>query len=308
MIRNGDSNKKVLCLDIGGNSSPMELQCQLQSELRLSSYYGKNWDSFWDCLTDGSVFNGRNLLNLKLVGIGQYEKKQPRDAGILRKIVDEYNSSKYSGIAGDGRDNVVNINTSVNVASGTRKIILYEKRPCVYFTRHGQTIWNVENKICGATDIALTKLGEQQAEELGSKLSEDNHGIDEILYSPLVRASETALRISQLSKIPRRCEFRLKEQNFGRFESTPRDGAEFQDAKRHFIDSYDGGETMLSLAQRIYNLLDDIKRESSDKTYLLVAHNGIARVVRSYFHDMSNEEFASYGMKNCELVRYDFDI
>ena len=26
----------------------------------------------------------------------------------------------------------------------------------VYFVRHGQTIWNVENKICGATDIALT--------------------------------------------------------------------------------------------------------------------------------------------------------
>ena len=32
-----------------------------------------------------------------------------------------------------------------------------------YFTRHGQTIWNVENKICGATDIALTDLGHQQA-------------------------------------------------------------------------------------------------------------------------------------------------
>ena len=27
-----------------------------------------------------------------------------------------------------------------------------------YFTRHGQTIWNVENKICGATDIALTDI------------------------------------------------------------------------------------------------------------------------------------------------------
>ena len=23
----------------------------------------------------------------------------------------------------------------------------------VYFVRHGQTVWNVENKICGATDI-----------------------------------------------------------------------------------------------------------------------------------------------------------
>ena len=31
-----------------------------------------------------------------------------------------------------------------------------------YFTRHGQTIWNVENKICGATDIALTELGSWQ--------------------------------------------------------------------------------------------------------------------------------------------------
>ena len=26
-----------------------------------------------------------------------------------------------------------------------------------YFVRHGQTIWNVENKICGATDIALDR-------------------------------------------------------------------------------------------------------------------------------------------------------
>ena len=31
-----------------------------------------------------------------------------------------------------------------------------------YFTRHGQTIWNVENKICGATDIALTELGHKR--------------------------------------------------------------------------------------------------------------------------------------------------
>lgn len=40
---------------------------------------------------------------------------------------------------------------------------------CVYFVRHGQTIWNVENKICGATDIALTELGHKQAIETGKK-------------------------------------------------------------------------------------------------------------------------------------------
>ena len=44
----------------------------------------------------------------------------------------------------------------------------------IYFTRHGQTIWNVENKICGATDIALTELGHEQAMELGRKIREQD--------------------------------------------------------------------------------------------------------------------------------------
>ena len=63
---------------------------------------------------------------------------------------------------------------------------------------------------------------------------------------------------------------------------------------------------MLQLAQRIYNLLDEIREESERKTYILVAHNGIARMVQSYFQDMTNEEFAAYGVKNCQVVRYDF--
>lgn len=176
----------------------------------------------------------------------------------------------------------------------------------IYFTRHGQTIWNVENKICGATDIALTELGHQQAIELGKKLVTDNIHIDEILYSPLVRASETARHISEITGVPMRMEPRLKEQNFGRYESTPRDGEEFQEMKTHFIDHFGSGETMLHLAQRIYNLLDDIKAEADNKTYLLVAHNGIARVIHSYFHDMGNEEYAKFGIKNCEIREYHF--
>ena len=53
---------------------------------------------------------------------------------------------------------------------------------------------------------------------------------------------------------------------------------------------------MMQLAQRIYNLLDEL-RADTDKTYLLVAHNGIARVVQSYFYDMTNEEYAAAGIK-----------
>ena len=157
----------------------------------------------------------------------------------------------------------------------------------VYFTRHGQTVWNVENKICGATDIELTELGHQQAVALGNRIQEEGLIIDEV------------------TKIPMRMEPRLKEQNFGRYESTPRNGAEFAEMKTHFIDHFGGGETMLHLAQRIYNLLDDIKAD--DKTCLLVAHNGIARIIHSYFYDMGNEEFAKFGIKNCEIRKYTYE-
>ena len=160
---------------------------------------------------------------------------------------------------------------------------------CVYFVRHGQTVWNVENKICGATDIALTELGHQQAIETGKMLKKQGIQADEILYSPLIRAAETARHISEITGIPGRMEPRLKEQNYGKWESTARDGLAFKKAKEDFCCRYEGGESMLQLAQRIYNLLDEIQKEADRKTYILVAHNGIARVVNSYFYEMSNQ-------------------
>ncbi len=178
----------------------------------------------------------------------------------------------------------------------------------LYFTRHGQTVWNVENKICGATDIELTELGHRQAEELGEIIKNGSYHIDEILYSPLVRASETARHISEITGIPMRAEERLREQCFGKFEGTARNGAIFAEAKTHFLDHYDGGETMVHLCQRVYNLLDELRDESltNGKTYLLVAHNGISRIVQSYFNDMTNAEFAAFGIKNCEVREYRF--
>ncbi len=175
----------------------------------------------------------------------------------------------------------------------------------LYFTRHGQTIWNVENKICGATDVELTQLGHQQAVQLGEHIKEQRLCIDEILYSPLIRAAETAKHISAVTGIPMKEEMRLKEQNFGKYESTPRDGLEFKKAKENFINSFEGGETMMHLAARVYHLLDEI-RLKKDKTYLLVAHNGISRIVESYFRDMTNEEFADFGIKNCEIREYEW--
>ena len=176
----------------------------------------------------------------------------------------------------------------------------------VYFVRHGQTVWNVENKICGMTDSPLTERGRAQARALGQKVKAGGYAIDEILYSPLSRAADTAMAIAEATGLPARCEPRLREQCFGKYEGTPRNGEKFRISKTCFADRYDGGESMMQLAQRIYNLLDELKADTG-KTYLLVAHNGIARVVHSYFYDMTNEEYAAAGIKNCQLVEYTFE-
>ena len=82
----------------------------------------------------------------------------------------------------------------------------------LYFTRHGETVWNVENKICSMTDSPLTERGRAQARALGQKVKAGGYAIDEILYSPLSRAADTAKAIADATGIPARCEPRLREQ------------------------------------------------------------------------------------------------
>lgn len=175
----------------------------------------------------------------------------------------------------------------------------------VYFVRHGQTVWNVENKICGATDSPLTDKGREQAKAIGQEVKNQGIKVDEILYSPLSRARDTAMEIAKAINVPSRMEVRLIEQDFGKWEGTARNGVDFLAAKREFVTDNEGGESMLRLCQRIYNLLDEL-RAQPDKVYLLVAHNGIARAVNSYFNNMSNEEYASFGIGNCEIRKFDF--
>ena len=76
----------------------------------------------------------------------------------------------------------------------------------IYFTRHGETVWNVENKICGMTDSPLTAHGQEQARQLGALVRDSGLHIDEILYSPLSRAADTAKAIAAATGLPARCE------------------------------------------------------------------------------------------------------
>ena len=185
----------------------------------------------------------------------------------------------------------------------------------IYFTRHGETFTNTKKLVCGAREIELTENGHNQAIELGkeikSKIEKGELKIDKIFYSPLSRAKLTALHISEITGIPAKEEPLLIERNFGNFEDKSRESPEFKAALRTFPMSYgreSGGESNMRCAQRIYNLLDTLTEQSkrTGETYLLVAHNGLARVVNSYFCDMTNEEFGAFGITNCQLLEYKF--
>ena len=65
----------------------------------------------------------------------------------------------------------------------------------LYIVRHGQTGYNIDNKVCGISDVELTSLGKQQAKMASEQLKDIS--LDMIFASPLQRAHETAKIINE---------------------------------------------------------------------------------------------------------------
>ncbi len=84
----------------------------------------------------------------------------------------------------------------------------------LYLCRHGDTAWSAERRLAGRTDIPLIERGEQNARQLGQRLS--SVSFDRVLVSPLVRARRTAelAGFSAAAEV----DIRLLELDFGRYE------------------------------------------------------------------------------------------
>ena len=173
----------------------------------------------------------------------------------------------------------------------------------LYIARHGETAWNTENRVSGRTDIPLTETGLQQAKLLAEAAK--GRGIWVILTSPLLRARQTAQAVSDAIGVPIQIDERLIELDFGIFEGGPRTAPDFQYTRAQFPTRYPGGESVFQLAHRVYSCLEDVKRKYAGKTVLLVCHGGVCRMVRSYFMDLSNDEYSHYYAPNAELVEYE---
>lgn len=173
----------------------------------------------------------------------------------------------------------------------------------LFITRHGETTMNVNNLISGRTDVELTEKGIQQAIETGKNLQ--NRSICRIIASPMARAQHTAKIIAeQIGFDPDWIETddRLIEQDYGIFEGQVWN-LDFQANKGQFAKCYPGGESQMKVAGRIYPLLDELKAQGGAPT-LLVCHGGVIRVLRTYFEDMTNEEFTAFAMQNCAVLEY----
>ena len=173
----------------------------------------------------------------------------------------------------------------------------------LYVARHGQTDWNVENKVCGSTNRPLTEQGKEQAKALAEKLKDKD--IDVIIASPMLRAMQTAGAVSIATGIPVIMDERLREHDYGDFEGFDRSKDEYWQQKYLFATKFPKGESLFDLAQRVYNLLDDVKKAYPDKTVLLVCHGGVSRMIKTYFDDMTNDEFFSYSLGNAFVAEYE---
>ena len=83
--------------------------------------------------------------------------------------------------------------------------------------RHGQSVWNLENKFTGWTDVDLSENGINEAKNAGKLLKENGYTFDVAYTSVLKRANHTLnLILEELGiNIPINYSWRLNERHYG---------------------------------------------------------------------------------------------
>ncbi|WP_340006422.1 histidine phosphatase family protein [Paenibacillus sp. FSL K6-0276] len=158
----------------------------------------------------------------------------------------------------------------------------------IYLTRHGQTEWNVQNRMQGHMDSALTTLGVQQAEWLSRGMKAIN--LDVIYTSSSPRALRTAEIIRGERDVPLKISDTFKEIGMGVWEG--RDSAElearYSDQHRYFWGDpgqfkVEGSETFEEVQTRALEKLQEILTAHKGETILIVTHTVVIKLLMAYF-------------------------
>jgi len=150
----------------------------------------------------------------------------------------------------------------------------------VLAVRHGETAWNVENRIQGQLDIALNDLGRWQAQRLAAALAGET--VDAIYTSDLRRTVETAAPTARGRRVAAAADAGLRERGFGVFEGLtfgeieqrwPEQSARWRRRDPEF--GAEGGETLSEFYARSVATTIRLAAAHPGQTVMIVTHGGV---------------------------------
>jgi broad specificity phosphatase PhoE len=138
----------------------------------------------------------------------------------------------------------------------------------IYFAAHATTTDNEAELSSGWKDVELSELGLKQARELRDIFKDIK--IDLVCCSDLKRAIDT-VKIAFKNKIPTIIDKRLRELNYGDFNGKP--AAIVSPMKIQKIkEPFPNGESYEQAMERIHEFYEELKKNHSDRTILIVGH------------------------------------
>jgi len=177
-----------------------------------------------------------------------------------------------------------------------------DKLPLIYFSRHGQTDWNVISRIQGSLNTDINAVGRAQAIANGEKLRGfigKGEGF-RFVASPLRRTCETMERIRAAMDLPPKefdTDAALREICFGdwqgfRIEEIAANRPEAYQArlrdKWNFRPAGEEAETYALLAERALRWLETVEQKT-----VCVTHGGWLRTLFYHFGYITGDEAAN---------------
>ncbi len=183
--------------------------------------------------------------------------------------------------------------------------------------RHGQSVWNAENRFTGWTDVDLSEKGILEAEEAGQELS--SQAIDVVHTSDLIRAQRTAeiviLANESTNETVTKTDWRLNERNYGslqglnKAETAQEHGSEQVHIWRRSFDvAPPGGESLEMTAERTIpyfeeEILPDLEKGMD---VLVSAHGNSLRSIVMHIEEISPEDIVSFEIPTGVPRYYEF--
>lgn len=149
--------------------------------------------------------------------------------------------------------------------------------------RHGETIWNQENRWQGQADIPLSEVGIEQTQSLALRLRKEGNPIAAVYASPLARALHTAEIIAEalgLHSLPAPL---WREMNIGVWsglttaEVVARHAEEWERLRAGEDLPRGGGETFAQFQERILQGAELLAKKHAEERVVVVTHGGPIR-------------------------------